>query len=413
MKDRLLFYWNRVRERLWFKPLVVSLLSVGAAFAARSVDGLGLADQVPEVNPETNETLLSIMASSMLVIATFAVASMVSAYASAGTTATPRTFPLIVADDVSQNALSSFIGAFIYSIVALVAIKDGYYGDAGHFVLFVLTMLVFAWVVLTFVRWVDKIARLGRLGNIVDKVEAAAAASLERRRRHPTLRGCELEGEPDGQPLFSDRVGYVQQVDIGKLQQLAEDADCRVTVTALPGTFATPDRPVLYIDGAGDPDDAFLRTLRIGDERVFDEDPRFGLIVLSEIAARALSPAVNDPGTAINIIGTFVRLFEHWVEPLDNADDETTCDRVSVPRVSIADMFDDAFTSIARDGAGMVEVQIRLQKAFRALAAMKNDALEEAATAHSRMAFERAKHSLALDEEIEILRRLALTTGSR
>lgn len=47
----------------------------------------------------------------------------------------------------------------------------------------------------------------------------------------------------------------------------------------------------------------------LGDVRQFDEDPRFGLIVLSEIASRALFLAVNDPGTAIVIIGTFVRLF--------------------------------------------------------------------------------------------------------
>lgn len=55
------------------------------------------------------------------------------------------------------------------------------------------------------------------------------------------------------------------------------------------------------------------RAFLIGDERTFDDDPRFGLVVLSEIASRALSPAVNDPGTAIDIIGTFVRLFRSGI----------------------------------------------------------------------------------------------------
>jgi uncharacterized membrane protein len=48
--------------------------------------------------------------------------------------------------------------------------------------------------------------------------------------------------------------------------------------------------------------------------RYFHEDPRFGLITLSEIASRALSPAVNDPGTAIQIISSHVRLFSLWAE---------------------------------------------------------------------------------------------------
>lgn len=411
MKDRLQFLWNRLRETLWFKPLVVSLLSVGGAFVAKSLDFTELGASLPEIDPETNKTLLSIMASSMLVIATFAVASMVSAYASASNTATPRSFPLIVADDVSQNALSSFIGAFIFSIVSLVAVTNGYYGKAGNFLLFALTMSVFAWVVLTFVRWVDKIARLGRLGNVIAKVESATADSLERRRNHPNLGGRPLDGEPAGKPVFTDRIGYVQRIDIAALQAVAEEAGCEISVTALPGTFATPDRPLMKVDGdAGDPD-RLREAFRIGDSRVFDDDPRCGLVVLSEIAARALSPAVNDPGTAIDITGTFVRLFAHWVEPLEEKESEIRHDRVSVPALSISDMFDDAFTAIARDGAEIIEVQIRLQKAFRALDSLEDDRLSSAAHTHSRRALDRASGKLELDEEIEALRKVAIATS--
>ena len=86
-------------------------------------------------------------------------------------------------------------------------------------------------------------------------------------------------------------------------------------------------------------------------------------------AARALSPAVNDPGTAISIIGSCVRLFALWARPLDEDDaGDPEFDRVHVPGLSVSAMFDDAFTAIARDVAGMVEVGVRLQKAFLSLA---------------------------------------------
>ena len=58
-----------------------------------------------------------------------------------------------------------------------------------------------------------------------------------------------------------------------------------------------------------------VRAFIVGDDRTFREDPRFGLVTLAEIAARALSPAVNDVGTAIDIVGTFVRLLARWAEP--------------------------------------------------------------------------------------------------
>src|SRR5690606_39017854 len=114
---------------------------------------------------------------SMLVIATFAVGAMVSAYASASHVATPRSFTLVVADDVSQNALSVFVGAFIFSTVALVASKSGLLESAGRFAVFAMAILAFAAVIFLFVRWVDRIARLGRLGETIEKVERATATA--------------------------------------------------------------------------------------------------------------------------------------------------------------------------------------------------------------------------------------------
>ena len=54
--------------------------------------------------------------------------------------ATPRAFALVVADDVSKTALSTFIAAFIFSVIALVAIKSGAYGKAGLFSIFAMTI---------------------------------------------------------------------------------------------------------------------------------------------------------------------------------------------------------------------------------------------------------------------------------
>ena len=115
MTGKIRFFLNRVRERLWVRPLAFCLLSVAGAFLAKMVDNTIIGRFVPEINPESIEKLLSIIAASMLVISTFAVASMLSAYATASSTATPRSFSLVVSDDVSQYALSTFIAAFIFS----------------------------------------------------------------------------------------------------------------------------------------------------------------------------------------------------------------------------------------------------------------------------------------------------------
>ena len=85
------------------------LYSIGAVIVAVTsgfADLLPFPDGVPDIATELISTLMSVLTASMLGVATFAVASMVSAYASVGSNATPRAFSLIVADDMSKRALS-------------------------------------------------------------------------------------------------------------------------------------------------------------------------------------------------------------------------------------------------------------------------------------------------------------------
>lgn len=415
MDNRLNFFLKRVGEQLWVKPLLVCVLSTAATFFAKLADNSNLGGLLPDITRESIESLLTNIAASMLVIATFAVGSMVSSYASASNSATPRSFTLIIADDVSQNSLSTFIGAFIFSIVALIALKNGYYGNAGRFALFTLTIIVFAVVIITFVRWLDSIARLGRLGTTISKVESATAEALKSRRIAPTLLANSLSQNTQiKEPIFSKDIGYIQRVDIAKLQNFADKWQLRIRVACLPGTFCTPDRPIAFYcaDSKADQQvdtqqiaDSFL----VGTARTFDEDPRFGLIVLSEIANRALSPAVNDPGTAIEVIGCLVRLFVNWQNVPDSNDNckKIKYDRIEVAELSVADMFDDAFIAIARGGADTIEVGVRLQKALSVLASMGDDKMRQSAHRHSRMALARAEKSLAIDDDICILRETA------
>lgn len=416
MNDYFRFLFRRISEMLWVKPLAICIVSIAAAFLTKMADQIPIFELAPKVKAETIETLLSIISASMLVIAVFAVGSMLSAYQSASNAATPRSFTLVLADDVSQNALSTFIGAFIFSIVAQVALMNGYYGDAGRFALFVVTIFVFALVIFSFIRWVDRIAKLGRLSTIVEKVEVATEESLCRRLEQPLLRAVKAEGSSDGLPVYSEKVGYIQRINIAALQSLAEQQNIHVEVASLPGKFATPDVPLMYVRFASSATKAaieqgdviyekLINAFVIGKNRTFDDDPRFGLIVLSEIASRALSPAVNDPGTAIGIIGSLVRLLTPCAnkQPEENEAPDVECDRVAVPAVCLEDMFDDAFNPIARDGAAMIEVVIRLQKALSTLASLGDEKMKKTAIAHAQLVFAYAEKSLPITAELDKL----------
>ena len=406
----LLLSW--IKERLWIKPLAMSLVSVCGIFIARLADDRGLSSSLPEIGIDSLISLLTIMASSMLVIATFAVGSMVAAYASASTGATPRSFSLVLADDVTQNALSAYVGAFIFSLVSLIAVKNAMFGSAGLFAMFILTVLVFAIVIGTFVIWVDRIARLGRVPNTIAKVEKATADALDRRRHSPTMGALPLplaSGRGESITVCASKVGYVQNIDLKALQSCAEEFDSFMIIDIVPGAFVGTRSPLLRVKGSPSIEAHILQSaFTIGRERAFEDDPRFGLLALSEIAAKALSPSVNDPGTAINIISVMVRLFTLWRRPLDEAHPpKVDYDRVAMPMLGIEDLFDDAFTAIGRDGAALVEVSIRLQKGFGMLAGMGDQAMQAATQRHSRMALARSEQAMTNQNDIDLTRMAA------
>ncbi|WP_144606087.1 DUF2254 domain-containing protein [Algoriphagus algorifonticola] len=412
MKKNLRYYYSLLKEKLWFKPLLFCFISIGSAFLAHIADNSFLDGLVPDIEKESIETLLNTMSASMLVIAIFAVGSMLSAFSAASSSATPRSFPLIVSDDVSQNALSIYIGSFIYSIVATVAFKNDYFGKAGHFTLFVLTLIVFAIVILTFLRWVDSISKLGRMGQTIQKVEKATKESIVERKHLPYLGANPFNGKIIGKPVYPKIIGNITHIHMDQVDEFTKEFDVDVIINCLPGSFCTPDQPLAYFHQKHTEEiesEKLIKCFEINPDRSFLDDPRFGLIALSEIGSRALSPGINDPGTAIAIIKSHTRLFCEWLsEKEEEKDSSVIYERVEVPPLSLSDMFEDAFRPIARDGAGTIEVMIWLQKSFSTLWNIGNQEAKDLTIHYSKIAFEGAEKAISNKHDIQLLKEKSL-----
>jgi uncharacterized membrane protein len=387
-----------IANQLWFTVALYCLLGVAAALSALFLDRL-IPDAVSsQIGADAVDRIPGIIAASMLAVATFSISTMVQAFASAATGATPRAAQLVVEDRTAQTALATFIGAFVFSLVGLIALSTGAYGSSGRLVLFVATIVVVVLIVVMLLRWIHRLSRLGRLGETVDQVERATMKAIDYRRERPCLGGRPAPSiAPVGAGVVSRKIGYVRRIDMGGLSRLAEDGAFDIHVSALPGTFATLDRRLAIVSGKHDDEvaDKVANCFLIGDQRSYEQDPRFGLVVLSEVASRALSPAVNDPGTAIDVIGTIVRVLSRWADGADRPVEDIRYKRVFVPAVTAGDLLDDGIGPIARDGAGTVEVGIRLQKAMQALARLGNDEMAAAARDHAGQALARAEQVLS------------------
>ena len=405
----------QIGQRLWVRAGLFGLLAVAVALF-----GIWGQHWVPErlgglIGANAVDHILDILATSMLAVTTFSLSVMVTAHGVAAAQATPRSTQLLLEDSSTQNALAAFVGSFLFSLVSIIALTTGLYGERGRVILFVATLLVIVLVVATLLRWIDHLARLGHLTQTTDRVESAAGKALADRLAHPCLGAAPLthRAPPDGAlPVTQDKVGYVQHLDVAGLASLAEELDAEIWVTAPPGTFLHPALPLAWLVGGRLSEDSVARlrdTFVVGDQRSFRQDPRFGLAVLAEIASRALSPAVNDAGTAIDVIARGVRLLSRWPGVAEQAAMQGAARhrRLRLAPLSIADLFDDLFGPIERDGAASLAVQMRLQKALRVLHGLDDPAARLAARDHARLALKRALAALPLREDQLILEDLA------
>lgn len=423
--SKLRWILSRLARKLGVRVGLYAVFGVLAAVAA-SLATRYLPWPMPfDISNEAIDSLLSVISSSMLAVTTFSVGALTSAYGAATSNGTPRATTLLAEDPLVQSALATFVGSFMFSIVGLVALRVSAYGPQGRALLFLTTLVVIVLIVQALLRWIDQLSKLGRVADTTARLEKATEAAMKARLAAPYLGGQPLQGLPDpdrgGQLVLAGKVGYVEHVDPGALSLLCEAEGWRLDVLVLPGSFVYADTPLALVHAGQEADlsremAALIRAaFTLGPARTFDQDPRFGLVTLSEVALRALSAAVNDPGTAIDVIGRQTRLLSYWSQGWEDASQAAPCHaHVTVPALEYADMYDDAFNQIGRDGAGQVDVMLRLLKALAALTQIGPSEARRAARQQLEIAYERAMQDLPIARDKQRLTEIyeAATPGA-
>ncbi|MDO5091072.1 MAG: DUF2254 family protein [Cardiobacteriaceae bacterium] len=368
MLYRWLLTMKKAENRLWVTPALGALMATLFAFAAKLINVWLPPDVLPDIELSTLEGLLDVIASSMLAVSTFSLSIMVSAFSSASSSATPRATELVMGDDNTRMAIASFISAFIYAIIAKTALGMGFYAQNGRFVLFISTVLVLAYLVMTLIRWVHTLSQLGRMGNTLGKIYDATRAALLDYRRNPQM-GAAWQGAvgADGVDIRAEEGGYLTHIDMATLQKHAENLDLHIHVAVRPGELLIPGSLMMRVTAAVDDADALRNCFVLDISRTYAQDPGWGLLVLSEAAQRALSPGINDPGTAVNVLARMMRLLIEARPEAGETADNPVHDRLSLVAMQGARWIRESFAPIARDGAGAAEVGEMLQEVLAAV----------------------------------------------
>ena len=397
--------WRKAQvysRKLWVRVLAMGLLSLVALGVTQLIEIIVPDEMAGRLSGAAADRLLDIIASAMLSATIFSMTVMVSTYRSSASQWTPRVHQLIMQDTTTQKTLAAFIGAYLYALVAIILRETSVFGDEHALVIFWLTVLVLAYVVWSLVRWVLHLQTFGSLLHTTRQVEDITKRRFRERLTTPCLGANPLRGgvPDDAWAVEADQSGYVQHIYPEGLQAVAERYEVQIYLPKAIGAFIFLHEPLFWVKGDIPKDedrDECLSLMRghvtIEDLRSYDQDPRFGLTVMGEIASKALSPGINDPGTAIDVITRVGRILSSYSDETISPDDKQDgpeLDRLWVPPLMPGDLLDDGFGSLARDGAQVFEVQHRLQATLAGLMQHPDSGLRDAAREFAEISLRRA-----------------------
>lgn len=397
-------------RKLWVRVVIMGLLAILALGLTQLVESFVPKELATSLTGEAADRLLQIIADAMLAVTIFSITIMVTVYRASSAQFTPRAHRLIIQDRTTQNTLAVFIGAYVYALIAIILRELGVYVDERALVLFATTVLVLAVIVIYLIRWVLHLQGFGSLIDTTRQIERVTRAQFKERLDTPCLGGHALTDAPpdDAKVICARESGYIQHIYPEALDAQAADHGVALYLTRNIGDFVFLNEPLLMAAPRGTPKDsdhdwnsleeAVRDNIRLGDLRTFDQDPRFGLVVMGEVASKALSPGVNDPGTAIDVITRIGRILSLYSDEAA-AKREVTLSHLHVAPIQPDDLIEDGFGPLARDGATVVEVQQILQEVLAGLMRHPDDGLSKAARAAAEVHLQRALQAIGFEPD--------------
>ena len=357
-----------VKGSLWLLPLIAGLGGLVLAELAYWLDGTSdLA--VLQYSPETATAVVSATIAAVVSLTGFVVTVTVLGVQQATGIFSPRYMRLWYRDGRLKLVLSELVGTLMFSIAVIRRIQPDAVPDisvslaGGGLTVGLLLFLLY------FDRFLHRMRPVAVAALLADHGRDAFEAWMEEAARPDTAFVARGSWTPATAPTFvlrSTRSGTIQAVDTGGLTTFARNHGCLIVFRHSVGDFVPVGAAILEIHGSRLPGAATRRLsgmVALGAERTIEQDPTFAIRVMVDIAIRALSPAVNDPTTAVQVLDYLeetLRVVGATARPPDGASTDFLATGVVMPVRTWPDFLALGVTEIREYGATSIQVTRRL-----------------------------------------------------
>jgi uncharacterized membrane protein len=318
-----------LRGGFLIRPLAIAVIlgTAGAVFSSLEEWSPEISAWIPNTlfpshqDPGVAQVILSSIATSIMTVVSIVFAILLMTLTLASTQFSPRILISFVRDHTTQWTLGVFLGTFSYCMAALPAARalpHPFVPVATVTGAMVLALVCVGWLI----YFINHISRSISVNHIVDRIARETELVIDEfmpypRGPFPLPDRSEASSAEEGAPILNRQSGYIRYVDINHLVALAKTYRICVHLERRVGQFVPAGVPLARVSKPERvPADRTLHLIAafdIGPTRTMQQDVEFGIIQIVDIALRAMSPAVNDPSTAISCVDQLSRIIILWI----------------------------------------------------------------------------------------------------
>jgi uncharacterized membrane protein len=409
------------------RPLIIALTlgCVGVLFVTLDMSIPALNGRTPGllfpflVDPQVAQVILGGIATSMMTVVSIVFAILLTSLALASMQYSPRILVSFARDHVTQQTLGIFLGTFLYCLAGLPAAHSLPHPFTP--VITVLGAMALAFLcVACLLYFIHHISQAISVNHIVDNIAGETEAVIDEIMPLP-LRLSRMPEAAPAQPglrnasILSASSGYIRFIDTRRLVALAKTYKVEARVLRHVGHFVPAGVPILTVSKGDritpEVNDAFASVFDLGSTRTLQQDIEFGILLIVDIALKAISPAVNDPSTAISCVDQLSRILIRFAsrEPQDSLlYDPPGVVRASIPWLGFERLVTSAFEQIRVYSKADIAVSLRMLRALTDIATTVSDpAYHQTLLEQGRRIVAGCSENLGADELREVRTRLS------
>ena len=297
-----------LRESLWVVPLLGALTGVLGALVVVAIDRSVHLPPQWQYSASTASTVLSAIVGAMAALTGFVVTVTVLVVQMVTGTFSARCMRLWYRDRVLKGVLGLLIATLAFSFSLLRRIETNFVPDIGVTVAGVLVIIGLVLFMLFFNRFVHRLRPVAVAADVAQLARGSLGDEVAGLRHIGDVFVGPFEGI-DQQPALAircSRPGAIQAVNVPAVVMWARQHECLVVMRHFVGEFLEVNDVLIEVYGNPGGADTAERTLRgfvaLGIERAIEQDPAFAIRVMVDVANKALSAAINDPTTAVQVL---------------------------------------------------------------------------------------------------------------